>query len=98
MTFETLCLLRRDAARVNAAALLASLQRERFAKDAREQSGLASGSSRHIARRAPYSPEDYATHCRRGHRLAGDNLYLHPGGARLCRACRSLGRERRGKR
>lgn len=28
------------------------------------------------------------THCKRGHLLAGDNLYMHPNGKRLCRACR----------
>ncbi len=29
------------------------------------------------------------THCKRGHPLSGDNLYLYPsGGGRVCRACR----------
>lgn len=27
------------------------------------------------------------THCKRGHLLEGDNLYLRPTGQRLCRAC-----------
>jgi hypothetical protein len=30
-----------------------------------------------------------ATHCKHGHPLSGDNLYLHPNGGRDCRACRS---------
>jgi hypothetical protein len=30
------------------------------------------------------------THCKRGHELAGDNLYINPArGARVCRACAS---------
>ncbi len=38
------------------------------------------------------------THCKRGHALEGDNLYIDPGqGARHCRACEKLGRERRGE-
>lgn len=28
------------------------------------------------------------THCPKGHPYSGDNLYLKPGGQRLCRACR----------
>ena len=28
------------------------------------------------------------THCKNGHPLAGDNLYLRPKGGRACRACR----------
>src|SRR5262245_14838556 len=27
------------------------------------------------------------THCKRGHPLSGDNLYIRPNGARCCRAC-----------
>lgn len=30
------------------------------------------------------------THCQRGHRLTGVNVYVHPTGARRCRTCRSL--------
>lgn len=29
------------------------------------------------------------THCKRGHPLSGDNLYVSPSGRRHCRACRS---------
>lgn len=29
------------------------------------------------------------THCAHGHPLSGDNLYLHPSGQRVCRACQS---------
>jgi hypothetical protein len=29
------------------------------------------------------------THCKKGHPLSGDNLYLHPDGRRGCRACRN---------
>lgn len=34
----------------------------------------------------------WTTHCHRGHRLAGDNLYIRPDGKpeRGCRECRSL--------
>lgn len=28
------------------------------------------------------------THCKRGHALAGTNLYVHARGARECRTCR----------
>lgn len=28
------------------------------------------------------------THCKRGHELAGSNLYIYPNGDRECRACR----------
>ncbi|WP_192630211.1 HNH endonuclease signature motif containing protein [Lysobacter sp. OAE881] len=27
------------------------------------------------------------THCKRGHSLSGENLYIHPTGSRQCRAC-----------
>lgn len=27
------------------------------------------------------------THCKRGHPLSGDNLYVYPNGKRLCRTC-----------
>lgn len=30
------------------------------------------------------------THCKRGHELAGDNLYVKPTGSRVCRACKNL--------
>ena len=34
------------------------------------------------------------THCKRGHALSGDNLYINPkGGNRHCLACRNLHRE-----
>ena len=32
--------------------------------------------------------------CRRGHKLIGENVYLRPGGTRLCRACVRLSRQR----
>lgn len=39
------------------------------------------------------------THCPRGHEYAGANLYVHPTGRRLCRACTNLlARERRAAR
>ncbi len=28
--------------------------------------------------------------CRRGHELSGDNLYVNPKGARVCKSCRSI--------
>lgn len=34
------------------------------------------------------------THCYRGHPLNDDNLYVHPNGARGCRACRRIADER----
>lgn len=41
------------------------------------------------------------THCPRGHAYAGDNLYRHPAGRRVCRACMKTHaeafRERRSK-
>lgn len=30
------------------------------------------------------------THCSQGHEYAGDNLYIHPTGARVCRTCQHL--------
>jgi CxxC motif-containing protein len=36
------------------------------------------------------------THCPRGHEYAGDNLYIRPGGARVCRACKRI-RAREGR-
>jgi len=30
------------------------------------------------------------THCKRGHPLSGDNVYVDPRGGRICRACRKL--------
>lgn len=30
------------------------------------------------------------THCKRGHELAGDNLYIRPNGYRNCKSCRSI--------
>ena len=30
------------------------------------------------------------THCKRGHMLAGENLYLNRNGSRVCKACRKL--------
>lgn len=33
------------------------------------------------------------THCKRGHPLSGDNLYVRPTGVRGCRACRVLWRQ-----
>ncbi len=45
-------------------------------------------------RRAPRMPKRVPrTHCRVGHELSGDNLYVNPAGARLCRICK-LDRER----
>jgi hypothetical protein len=35
------------------------------------------------------------SHCKRGHELAGKNLYLTPGGERRCQACRELHRSLR---
>ena len=32
------------------------------------------------------------THCKRGHPLRGDNLYVTPSGKRSCKACRKAGR------
>lgn len=37
--------------------------------------------------RANKPPKPLKTHCVRGHPLSGDNLYLHPGGQRVCRQC-----------
>lgn len=36
---------------------------------------------------------NFKTQCKRGHDLAGDNLYVSPKGTRGCRACRSLYKE-----
>lgn len=30
------------------------------------------------------------SHCKRGHPLSGDNLYVKPNGSRICIACRKL--------
>lgn len=30
------------------------------------------------------------THCKRGHVLGGDNLYVHPTGSRVCKECRKM--------
>lgn len=38
-------------------------------------------------------PHRDQTHCKRGHELAGDNLYEH-GGRRHCRACRKRQQQR----
>lgn len=35
------------------------------------------------------------THCPQGHELAGENLYVSPGGGRFCRACYKANRWRR---
>ena len=32
------------------------------------------------------------THCKRGHPLKGDNLYVSPRGSRSCKACRKIGK------
>lgn len=32
------------------------------------------------------------THCKRGHPLRGDNLYVSPSGSRSCKACKRAGR------
>jgi hypothetical protein len=29
------------------------------------------------------------THCKRGHELAGDNLYIKPTGSRICKTCKN---------
>jgi DNA-binding CsgD family transcriptional regulator len=35
-------------------------------------------------------PRERQSHCRRGHPLSGDNLYVAPKGVRQCKACRRL--------
>lgn len=39
----------------------------------------------HVKGRMHYSQQ---THCQNGHPLSGENLYLNPAGARVCKACR----------
>lgn len=39
---------------------------------------------------APTSANARKTHCRRGHPLSGDNLYVEANGGRRCRACRVI--------
>jgi hypothetical protein len=36
------------------------------------------------------------THCPQGHPLSGDNLYVNPGGGRVCRTCSREGNRARG--
>jgi hypothetical protein len=35
------------------------------------------------------------SHCRRGHALTSDNLYIFPGGGRRCKKCRAHDEEQR---
>lgn len=47
-----------------------------------------------ILRSRPYHKQNLQTHCKRGHELFGDNLYLNPSGSRTCRICaRESGRK-----
>jgi hypothetical protein len=39
---------------------------------------------------APRGPRGHASHCRRGHAMSGENLYITPTGLRHCVACRRL--------
>jgi len=35
------------------------------------------------------------THCKRGHPMIGENLYVRPSGGRVCKACRKLNEQDR---
>lgn len=51
------------------------------------QDSKAKGRFSNMARGAPNKAK---THCKYGHPFSGENLYIHPNGARRCVTCRRL--------
>lgn len=42
------------------------------------------------SRRRHRSAGEIETHCKRGHAMTGDNLYVSPKGLRICQKCKRL--------
>lgn len=47
-----------------------------------------------LAGKSPAAENSTKTHCKHGHPLSGDNLYLRPDGDRGCRECRRIADQR----